>query len=257
MRAAFSVLFAVLVLFPHNARADAISFQFLNSDVYFGPSGAVHYGRDGEVWRGGLRVFVDAWFSTELLEAADQQLLTTPTGTVVQSNYFYPDSTFHFGFEFSPFESGGFDLPLTSYGLYVPEPPYTHPLEPGPLLDDSGGDVYFTLGRGVLDPALARRLRVGRRILGGFGGSDMSYANCGELGNHLSEERHACDGATWITLEVPEPSALALMSTGAVAMVVGRRRRRRRKGVAAKAPARPSRNTTIVERRRNWGAGAG
>jgi len=232
MRVALPVLLTVLFFVPHDARADSIWFQFLNSDVDFGPGGAVHYGCDGEVWVAGDVVFFDAGFYTDPLDAADQRLLTAATGTVVQSNYFYPGGTFHFGFEFSQFDSREFALPLASYGLYVPEPPNGQLLEPGPLVDgDLGGDVYFTLGRGVMDAALARRLGIGRRILGGFGGSDMAYSAdyCGEpLGNHLSENRHACDGATWITLEVPEPSALALMATWVVAMAVGRRRQRSR-----------------------------
>ena len=234
MRIALPLLLAALLFVPGQAHADSLWFQFLNSDVEFGIWGAHHDGRDGEVRPSGGALVFGAFFDTDLAGPADQTLLRDATGKVVQSNYFYPASSFRF--EFFRFAFGEFTLPLTSYGLYVPESS-AGLVEPGPYVNgDYGGDVYFTLGPGVMDASLARRLGIGRHIVGGIGGSDMAYGfsaagGCdgGALGTYVSEERHACDGATWISLEVPEPASLALMAFGVVVLVgryrsaVGRR----------------------------------
>ena len=61
-----------------------------------------------------------------------QTLLRDKDGIVVQSNYFYTDGLFDFG---------TFTLPITSYGIWAPEPGFRK-IEEAPRVSDHGGEVF-------------------------------------------------------------------------------------------------------------------
>jgi hypothetical protein len=216
MRIALSLIVSFLCFFPLSADASPLELEFLNSKLTFGGANAYDRGWDGSVWHDGywdpdFRLGFEATPTT----LVSQVLRTDSGGGVVQSNYTYAGGTFHF-------DGLGADLPITLFKVFAPEPTQQL-IEHGPLF---GGDVYFELGPGLLDPGVASALGIGRRIQGGFASTDMAYGECGSLGDHNSASRVACDGATYITLEVPEPALLVIFATG-VAPVVARRVRRR------------------------------
>ena len=216
-------LVGVLLFFPTQAPAEVISLFYFNSTIEFGPDSV-----RARAWDRQHGIFVDDTLISELDNpimqdgflategpVVEHELLKDSNGVVVQSNYFYAGGQIDFG---------TFSLPIESYGLWVPELGHLQ-IEIGPQVGASGGDIYFTFGAGLLDPDLAAALGTSRRIVGGQGGTNVSYARCGELGDYLSSKRVTCDGATWIELQVPEPSHVSLVAAG-LAWFIARRRRR-------------------------------
>ena len=214
---------AMLLLFPAHAPAETIRFYYLNSDVIWGP-GATHFnyytGKDIQ----GSTGIPDEFF-VDLGPLTEQQLFTNELGVVVQSNYLFSSGgPFVFGSGFP----NAFELPLTSFTIFAPELGFTA-VERGPIVNFLGGDLYFTLGPGLLPLEIAQALGVSRNIAGGRGAADLTYTNLpgrcsdGLYGTYLSPHRVACDGAIAIELDVPEPALMLLLPVG-LGFVLRRRR---------------------------------
>lgn len=214
---AVSIVVSFMAFVPFSAEASPLRLEFLNSELTFGSTNANDRGWDGSVWHDGhwdpdFGLFFEAAPTT----LVNRVLRTDSGGDVVQTNYTYSGGTFHF-------DGLDVDLPITLFKVFAPEP-QKQLVEQGPLF---GGDVYFELGPGLLDPVVASALGIGRRIQGGYGSTDLAYGQCGDLGDHDSTSRVACDGATYITLAVPEPALLLMLGVGAAPIVARRVRRRR------------------------------
>ena len=87
----------------------------------------------------------------------------------------------------------------------------------------------YELGPGLFDEAIAEALGIGRHTTGGKAVSQLILTSNGNrhgvAGDHTTPERQAWDGVNDITLNVPEPAALALFAT-AGALSIRRRPRR-------------------------------
>lgn len=212
--------FVALLCVPTQAPAEVIKIFYNDSEVQFGLPG-FYFGDERE---DPLHVddttLPDSFFA-DLGPLVEHELLKDAAGTIVQSNYFYSGGLFDFG---------SFTLPITFFGVYAPEAPFVQ-VETGPLVDGNGGDVYFTLGPGLLDPGLAQALGTSRRIAGGRGAAnlifhDQQVCDTGEYGTYLSSTRVACDGALWIELDVPEPAYLSLTWAGLAWLMIRHQRRK-------------------------------
>ena len=224
MRIYLSLLLALFLFSRATVSAAPVEFEFLNSELTFGLE-ALDRGWDASIWRNGVWDSVPLRFEVEPDTLLDHQLLKDPAGLILQSTYLYSGGVLHIT------GPGGLDLalPLEVLEVDVPEPGGAL-VRPAPTPGGFGGDVYFKLGPAFLDPVTASALGIGRRILGGYGATDMSYEECSDaLGDHSSDVRVACDGATYFALDVPEPTLLTLLGVGALAMIV--RQRSRRSGV--------------------------
>ena len=220
IRSSFVVV--LLLALPVGSLGAPLDFQFLNSELTFGAN-AHDSGWDGAIWRdGGWDSDIPLFLEAEPASLLEHRVFLDTAGSVVQSTYIYSGGLFHI-------LGGGFDIavPIEVFEVVVPE-------SGGPLVQPTrtwrgfGGDVYFELRSTLLDAATAQALGIGPHILGGFGSTDMAYGRCGSLGDHSAAVRVACDGGTYLTLDVPEPAMLVLFGMTAMAAAVRLRWRRNR-----------------------------
>ena len=124
---------------------------------------------------------------------------------------------------------GGFTVPLISeFAFEIDEQLQNNPNDP--QSDFANGDLPFTLGRGVMDPALAKYLGVGRRILGGT----LTLYVYGIDGDATSPIRYGQTYLPHLNVVIPEPGVTALVLLSLVA-VSSRLRRRGRSPLFARS----------------------
>jgi hypothetical protein len=204
MRAAIS-LAILLLLVPSPAAADQIAFwSYLNSNLTFGSGSAEHSGYD--------LVEGIGTFEASSGPLVDQTLVTDASGNVIRSEYLYAGGTFQADFTYLNNQpvTGSFVAPIISLEIDV-------------LETQQHVFASYVLGPGLFDAPIADALGVRRRTVGGDIFSDMLFVP-GAGGDFTSPERHAWDGATFVTVNVPEPPIPMLAALGFGAAWCWRRR---------------------------------
>ena len=149
----------------------------------------------------------------------DSQITGLSSGNVIGSDYFYTGGVFEL---FLSIDKNG----QTVYGTLAA--PIKKLTVTAGEADGDGVTALYELGPGLFDPALAKALGIGRHVTGGTVVSQLLLTSDGNRagvgGDHTTPERQAWDGVADITLDVPDPAALALFAT-AGALSIRRRRR--------------------------------
>jgi hypothetical protein len=221
-----AALLVSLILLPasHLYAGPVVLLEFLNSDFTFGTVSPDQAGYDLDLLLldgtpadldllGGGFEAVGAVFD-------HQTLVTNGTGDVIGSEYFYTGGTFSLSMTVDKdgtLFNGSFVAPILTLVVTAGE----H--------DADAAWATYLLGPGLFDKSIADALGIGRRTSGGQGFSQLTLTDNGNrvgvAGDHTVPERQAWDGATHVTLNVPEPAMLALLVT-AGALSIRRRPRR-------------------------------
>lgn len=213
-----------LILFPsaHVCAAPVVFMEFLNSDFTFGTISPDQQGDDLSSLLVDSLVFPVALGDGRYAATGpvfDSQSLDFSNGNVIGSHYFYTNGVLEI---FLSIEkngqqlAGSFEAPIKKLTVTA-----------GEKEGDSVTAVY-ELGPGLFDAAIAAALGIDSHTTGGEAVSRLLLTSRGNrpgvAGNHATPQRQAWDGVNHITLNVPEPAALALFATaGALSL---RRRRR-------------------------------
>ena len=222
-------LLAALVLVAQPAAADTIVWtEFLNSNLTFGTVNPTHVGRDlstMHVERNGLSEHVDTNFNSTFtaLTATFVDLSFAPLAgrPSLEWRYLYEGGTFRMDLRLNTPEgeiSGSFIAPILELEIFASDPcvcPTNH--EMGVVVGSAW--AWYDLGPGVFDEAIANVMGVSRYTTGGLVESSMSLFASDAPGDHTTPVRHARDGATWVTLQVPEPSLAVLAVLAAAGLI--------------------------------------
>jgi hypothetical protein len=202
-----------------------VFIEFLNSDFTFGTVSPNQEGYDLS------SLFVDSvGFPVGLADGSyaaigagfDSQTLDLSNGSVIGSDYVYTGGMFEI---FLSVEQNG---QRVAGWLAAPIKKLT--VAAGETADGSV-TVLYELGPGLFDDAIAEALGIGRHMTGGTAVSQLILTSQGNRagvgGDHTTTVRQAWDGVNDITLNVPEPAALALLATAGILSIRRRWRRRR------------------------------
>jgi PEP-CTERM motif-containing protein len=215
-----SCFLALILWFPSHAAASGIlELFFFNSDVTFGLS---EVDQDGFDLEASFDPFFELGASTFTLHTGQFVSLTGPFGVPPPLpppwwEYQYTGGTFDVDiFDDNGFQ-GSFVAPVLTLALQATN------RQPGSVpcddFDGCGSALLFaTLGPGAFDAALAQAFGLPLFTTGGTVFSDLLLTDVGNrgccAGDNTSPERQAWDGATWVELQVPEPSLLVLGGLG-------------------------------------------
>jgi hypothetical protein len=224
-------LVLVLLLAPRAGFASAIIFAA--SDL-----GALDYGLLSAIDSGPplfdpIRVSVDGgdWrvfrgggtnYSGESGPLVSLTLTRDAAGAVVESRYAYDGGTFFMTFDLKDTVTGetaigNFIAPILGLMTVVVR-------ESDLPLDDSAV-VSYRLGPGLFDGSVARLLGVSRKTRGGLVSDPWLVEGTGD---YTSLTRRLDEGASEVTIEVPEPASLLLFSGAGLALLVRHRLAKRR-----------------------------
>ena len=228
MRIAITVL-ALLALCATPSSADTIlTLDSENSRIAFGTWGATHEGLS----EFGLGIDVNGvnratdWSVAEAGFIATTEQLTLHTletdggGTVTGSIYQYQGGTFEMNFVLEnqvtgATRSGSFVAPIVGMTLFAGE---------GADVCCSGVAVFYELGKGLFAASIANALQIRPSTKGGW--VDDPFLLIFDELDHTAPDRRAWEGASLVTIDVPEPASLLVFGAAVAGVALKRRRRR-------------------------------
>jgi hypothetical protein len=213
MRIAALLMTLVLIPAPKLFAGPVLSLEFLNSDFTFGTVDPDQAGHDLSSFlvngsTPGMS-FWDTGYEAQTGALVQQTLTMNGSGDVISSEYLYTGGTFELFFLLEQNGSsilGSFVAPILSLTVTAGEGA------------GEGAVASYVLGAGLFDQAIAAALGIGRHTSGGAASSLLILTDDGNrpgiAGDHTTPERQAWDGVNDITLDVPEPPTVALLTLG-------------------------------------------